>query len=65
MTTRHASPVGDEVAVTSTGARVLGDMVVRLPSNVGGNYHPSGSPRVHDLPSTGNQAVCTLAIAPQ
>ena len=54
----HASPVGPVGAIISTGARGPGDMVKRLLSHVGGNYHPSGSPGVQDLASTGNQAVC-------
>ena len=35
MTTNHASLVGADGAVTSTGARVPGDMRELLPSHVG------------------------------
>jgi hypothetical protein len=56
MADSHASPVGAVWAVTSTGARGLGDRV--KPSHVGGSYYPWGSTRVQDLASTGNQAVC-------
>jgi hypothetical protein len=35
MTTNHASLVGSEGVVTSTGARVPGDMRELLPSHVG------------------------------
>jgi hypothetical protein len=54
--------VGAVEAVTSMGARGPGDMRERFLSHVGGNYHPSGSARVQDLNSTGDQAV-SIAIA--
>jgi hypothetical protein len=47
MTTSHTSLVGAEGVVALTGARVPGDKC--LLSQVDGNYHPSGSPRVQDL----------------
>ena len=56
MTTNHASLVGAEGVVTSTGARVPGDMRELLPSHVG-ELSPLG-PGVQHLASTGNQAVC-------
>ena len=59
MTTSHASPigaVGAEGAVTSTGARVPGDMRELLLSHVG-ELSPPGS-GVQHLASPGNQAVC-------
>jgi hypothetical protein len=49
-----ASPVG---AVTLTGVRGPGDMMKRLLSHVGGNYHPLGPTKVQDLSSIGDQAV--------
>jgi hypothetical protein len=56
MTTNHASLVGADGAVTSTGARVPGDMRELLPSHVG-ELSPLG-PGVQHLASTGNQTVC-------
>ena len=58
MTTSHASPVGAVGAVgvvTSTGARVPGDMREILPSHVG-ELSPRG-PRIFHLSSTGDQTV--------
>jgi hypothetical protein len=60
MTKSHASLVGTEGAgsfpVTSTGARVPGDMRELLLSHVG-ELSPLG-PRVQHLSSTGDQTVC-------
>jgi hypothetical protein len=55
VTVSHASPMETEGAVTLTGAKVPGDMVEHLLSHVGENYHPSGSPGVQDLASTGTR----------
>jgi hypothetical protein len=52
----HASPVGAVEVVTLTGARGPGDMVKCLQSHVG-ELSPPG-PRVQDLASTGDHAVC-------
>jgi hypothetical protein len=52
-------PVGAVAVVTSRGTMGPGDMVEHLLTHVGGNYHPSGSPNIQDLASTGNQAVST------
>jgi hypothetical protein len=52
------SPVGAVGAVTLTGARGPEDMIERLLSHVGGNYHRSGTTIVQDLSSTGDQVVC-------
>jgi hypothetical protein len=56
MTTNHASLVAAEGAVTSTGARVPGDMRELLPSHVGELSTPG--PGVQHLSSTGDQTVC-------
>jgi hypothetical protein len=56
VTTNHASLVGAEGVVTSTGATVPGDMRELLLSHVG--ELSSLGPRVQHLASTGNQAVC-------
>ena len=46
--------MGSVVAVTSTGVGGPGDTRERLPSHVGGNYHPSGS--------TGVQTPTSLSV---
>lgn len=58
MTTSHASPMGVVGEVTLTGAWIPGEVAKHLPSHVGGNYHPSGSPVDPDLALPGNQAFC-------
>ena len=55
MTTSHASPVGDEGAVTSTGARSVGDIRELLPSHVG-ELSPSG-PGVQTSAHLGDQII--------
>ena len=55
MINNHASLVGAEGAVTSTGARVPGDVRELLPSHVGELLPPV--PGVQHVASTGNQAV--------
>ncbi len=57
MTDNHsASPVGAVGAVTSTGARGPGDMIDRLLSHVGGNYHQQGHARaIHRNPVSKNK----------
>ena len=56
MTVNLAFLVGAEGVVTSTGARVPGDMRELLLSHVG-ELSPLG-PGVQHLASTGNQTVC-------
>jgi hypothetical protein len=55
VTSSHASLVGVEGAITSTGARLPGNMRELLLSHVG-ELSPPG-PGVHHLASTGKQAV--------
>jgi hypothetical protein len=56
VTTNHASLMGAEGTVTSTGARDPGDMRELLLSHVG-ELSPLG-PRVQHLSSTRDQTVC-------
>ena len=66
MTTNHASLVGAVGVVTSTGARVPGDMRVHLPSHVG-ELSPLGfsriqtSARLETRPSVYSPVHTTLA----